>query len=125
MITAVLSFSSMPIGPPSPSRPTTAPCSGLHPHNTAYVIYTSGSTGTPKGVAMAHGGIAESAAVQIHRSSMANPAPGLLSLPPLSFDASTLGDFAALISGARLVLPTAETQRDPADLLSWRATYQP
>ena len=33
-------------------QPTTAPPSGLHPHNTAYVIYTSGSTGTPKGVAV-------------------------------------------------------------------------
>ena len=32
-------------------QPTTAPPSGLHPHNTAYVIYTSGSTGVPKGVA--------------------------------------------------------------------------
>ncbi len=38
-------------------KPTTAPCSGLDPHNTAYVIYTSGSTGTPKGVAVSHGGI--------------------------------------------------------------------
>ena len=35
-------------------QPTTAPPSGLHPHNTAYVIYTSGSTGTPKGVAVSH-----------------------------------------------------------------------
>ena len=35
-------------------QPTTAPPSGLHPHNTAYVIYTSGSTGTPKGVVVAH-----------------------------------------------------------------------
>ena len=38
-------------------QPTTAPPSGLDPHNTAYVIYTSGSTGTPKGVAATHRGL--------------------------------------------------------------------
>ena len=33
-------------------QPTTAPATGLLPHNAAYVIYTSGSTGKPKGVAV-------------------------------------------------------------------------
>ena len=39
------------------AQPTTAPASGLSPHNTAYVIYTSGSTGTPKGVCALHRGV--------------------------------------------------------------------
>ena len=49
--------SSMPMPPPSPRQPTTAPAVTLDPHHPAYVIYTSGSTGTPKGVVVAHGSL--------------------------------------------------------------------
>ncbi|HWH70853.1 MAG TPA: condensation domain-containing protein, partial [Candidatus Sulfotelmatobacter sp.] len=70
--------------------------------NLAYVMYTSGSTGTPKGVQIPHRGV-----VRLVRNS--NYAEFLstdtfLQLAPISFDASTLEIWGALLNGARLVI---------------------
>ncbi len=70
--------------------------------NLAYVMYTSGSTGTPKGVGVVH-----RAVMRLVRG---NDLPRfaaddvVLHLAPLSFDASTLEIWGALLNGGRLVV---------------------
>ncbi len=77
----------------------------------AYVMYTSGSTGRPKGVAIPQRAISRLVLaadyVRLDRTRT------LLALAPISFDASTLEIWGALLHGAKLVLypervPTAE-----------------
>ncbi|BCL39537.1 non-ribosomal peptide synthetase/type I polyketide synthase [Nostoc sp. MS1] len=84
----------------------------VQPSNLAYVMYTSGSTGQPKGVEVVHRGInrllfgvnyADFDATQV-----------FLQLAPISFDASTLEIWGALLHGAKCVLfpgtiPTSPT----------------
>src|SRR5437660_6836723 len=89
---------------PSIARePSTAPASGLLPHNLAYVIYTSGSTGTPKGVAVTHAGIPNLAAVQIDRFAISSDAR-VLQFASISFDASIEQKLLPLLRGACVVL---------------------
>ena len=68
----------------------------------AYVMYTSGSTGTPKGVAVTHAGVVRLVTspnyIRLDRDET------LLQLAPLTFDASTLEVWGALLNGARLVV---------------------
>jgi iturin family lipopeptide synthetase A len=87
----------------------------VQPSNLAYVMYTSGSTGQPKGVEVVHRGInrllfgvnyAHFDATQV-----------FLQLAPISFDASTLEIWGALLHGAKCVLfpgtiPTSQTLGD-------------
>jgi amino acid adenylation domain-containing protein len=72
------------------------------PHGLAYVMYTSGSTGTPKGVAVEHRGIVR----LVRGADYARFGPGetVLQAAPVSFDASTLEVWGALLNGGRLVL---------------------
>jgi amino acid adenylation domain-containing protein len=68
----------------------------------AYIMYTSGSTGTPKGVVVPHRAI-----VRLVREQNFLPfGPDLtfLQISNLSFDASTLEIWGALLNGGRLVL---------------------
>ena len=68
----------------------------------AYIMYTSGSTGLPKGVVVPHRAI-----VRLVRDQSFLPfGPHLvfLQLSNISFDASTLEIWGALLNGARLVL---------------------
>lgn len=68
----------------------------------AYIMYTSGSTGTPKGVVVPHRAI-----VRLVREQSFLPfGPDLtfLQISNLSFDASTLEIWGALLNGGRLVL---------------------
>jgi len=68
----------------------------------AYVMYTSGSTGTPKGVAVTHGGVLR--LVTSPNYVRLDHEQTLLQLAPLTFDASTLEVWGALLNGGRLVV---------------------
>jgi amino acid adenylation domain-containing protein len=77
----------------------------------AYVMYTSGSTGRPKGVEVPQRAV--SRLVLGCDYARLDESRVLLQLAPLSFDASTLEIWGALLHGARLVLypervPTSE-----------------
>ena len=92
-----------------------APALAAGPRHLAYVVYTSGSTGTPKGVA-----VEQRSVVRLVRG--ANYAQlgddeVILQAAPVSFDASTLEIWGALLNGGRLVLapggtPTVEELGD-------------
>ncbi|MEO7262645.1 MAG: amino acid adenylation domain-containing protein [Jatrophihabitantaceae bacterium] len=83
--------------------------------NAAYVIYTSGSTGQPKGVVVEHRN-----AVNFVQGQLAYWQLGtddrVLQFSSLNFDVSVLDIFAALCSGATLVLMSAETRLSPPRL---------
>ena len=79
----------------------------IRPDDLAYVMFTSGSTGRPKGVMVPHRAIAR----LVH-------APGCIDITgddvflfasPLSFDASTLEIWGALLNGACLAIPSPGT----------------
>ena len=74
----------------------------LVPDRAAYVMYTSGSTGQPKGVEVTHKGIVRLVFAQEFASF--GPDETILQLAPLSFDASTLEVWAALLHGGKCVL---------------------
>jgi surfactin family lipopeptide synthetase A len=73
------------------------------PDNLAYVIYTSGSTGRPKGVLVAHHGVTNMIEAS-GRLFQVNSDSRILQNASLSFDASVLEIFMALLGGATLYL---------------------
>jgi amino acid adenylation domain-containing protein len=68
--------------------------------NLAYVSYTSGSTGRPKGVCVPHRGVVR--LVKDTNYARFGPDEVFVQLAPISFDASTLEIWGALLNGARL-----------------------
>jgi amino acid adenylation domain-containing protein/non-ribosomal peptide synthase protein (TIGR01720 family) len=94
------------------------PRSGATAEDLAYVTYTSGSTGWPKGVEVEHRGVlrlvlgADYAALSSEQT--------LLQLAPVSFDASTLEIWGALLVGGRCVVypERVPTARELGDVLS-------
>ncbi|MBL8001794.1 MAG: amino acid adenylation domain-containing protein [Flavobacteriales bacterium] len=72
------------------------------PGSAAYIMYTSGSTGKPKGVVVPQRAIVR----LVHAQNFLPFGPDLvfLQLSNISFDASTLEIWGALLNGARLVL---------------------
>ncbi len=72
------------------------------PEHLAYIIYTSGSTGTPKGVAVPHRGVVRLVFGQDYMQF--GPDRIFLQLAPVSFDASTLEIWGALLHGGQCVL---------------------
>ncbi len=98
-------------------EPITDAASGrasVTPESLAYVMFTSGSTGRPKGVMVPHRGIAR--LVRAPGCIDITPQDVFLFASPLSFDASTLEIWGALLNGACLVIPArgALTIRDIA-----------
>jgi amino acid adenylation domain-containing protein len=77
------------------------------PQSLAYVCYTSGSTGQPKGVMIEHRSV-----VRLVRSTnFCDFGPGsvLMQFAPVSFDASTLEIWGALLNGGRIaIVPPGE-----------------
>jgi len=76
--------------------------SGVRPDNLAYVVYTSGSTGKPKGVLIQHGSVVNTIETSIRLFGV-DVASRVAQLASLSFDASVLEIFMALLSGASLL----------------------
>ena len=68
----------------------------------AYIMYTSGSTGTPKGVVVPHRAVVR--LVREQNFLPFGPDQVFLQLSNISFDASTLEIWGALLNGATLVL---------------------
>ena len=85
---------------------------GLTSRHLAYVIYTSGSTGQPKGVMVEHRNIVNHMAWMADTWPLA-PGDAVLQRTSISFDASVWELFAPLLQGTRLVLASADAQRDP------------
>ncbi|SFM31013.1 amino acid adenylation domain-containing protein/thioester reductase domain-containing protein [Gracilibacillus orientalis] len=75
----------------------------VEPTDVAYMMYTSGSTGTPKGVMVPHQGIIRLVCDTNYISINKQDTIPLVST--ISFDASTLEIWGALLNGATLVIP--------------------
>ncbi|MFZ4557807.1 MAG: non-ribosomal peptide synthetase, partial [Pseudanabaena sp.] len=76
-------------------------------NNLAYVIYTSGSTGKPKGVMIEHRALVNFTQTVKDKYGMSNK-DRVLQAASISFDAAAEEIYPCLISGATLVLRTAE-----------------
>lgn len=85
------------LGPGDPSRLPIIEGADL-----AYVMYTSGSTGRPKGVAVSHRGITRLVLDQNYIEY--HPGDMVLHSTTISFDATTLDIWGALLNGATLVV---------------------
>ncbi len=74
----------------------------VHPERLAYIMFTSGSTGQPKGVAVPHRAVTR----LVHGANYLDFGIDRtwLFMAPVSFDASTLEIWGALLHGARLVV---------------------
>ena len=78
----------------------------------AYVIYTSGSTGRPKGVQIEHAAVVNFVQAMADRPGLGS-GDTLLAVTTASFDIAVLELFLPLYVGARIVLASTETTRDP------------
>jgi amino acid adenylation domain-containing protein len=80
----------------------TTPTNKMYSEQLAYVMYTSGSTGKPKGVSVQHRSVIR--LVKNTNYINLDAEETLLQFAPVSFDASTLEIWGALLNGGRLVL---------------------
>jgi aspartate racemase len=79
---------------------------GCSPENLAYIMFTSGSTGKPKGVAVPHRAVVRLVKETNFMTFSAEDV--FLQFAPVSFDASTLEIWGALLNGAKLVIHPPE-----------------
>ncbi len=97
------------------SRPPTPPTLEGDPDDLAYVIYTSGSTGRPKGVEIPHRALVNFLTTMAQRPGL-TAEDRLVAVTTLSFDIAGLELYLPLVTGARVVIASAETAADPAAL---------
>lgn len=95
---AVMRAAAAPARPPHPAATGSAPAAD----DVAYVMFTSGSTGRPKGVVVPHRAIVR--LVRDTNFAEFGPEHAVLGFAPMSFDASTLEIWGALLNGGRIVL---------------------
>jgi amino acid adenylation domain-containing protein len=98
---------------PADQVPAAGP--GPAPADLAYVLFTSGSTGQPKGVMVEHRSVVAfvRSIVDAYRIT---PTDRLVQFASPTFDVSVFDLFAALCTGAELVIAGTEERRDPAAL---------
>jgi amino acid adenylation domain-containing protein len=89
--------------------------SPIDPDHLAYMIYTSGSTGVPKGVMISHRAVTNMILSTIDHIE-ATASDVVLQYATCCFDVSVLELFLAFSTGARLVIPSAETVLSPTHL---------
>jgi amino acid adenylation domain-containing protein len=82
------------------------------PGDLAYVIFTSGSTGVPKGVMISHQAAAHTVR-DINRRFRVETSDRTLALSAMSFDLSVYDVFGLLAAGGTIILPEADSLRDP------------
>ncbi|MGK5496592.1 amino acid adenylation domain-containing protein [Streptomyces sp. URMC 125] len=87
--------------------PDTDPGVRPHPDQPAYLVYTSGSTGRPKGVVASHRGVHSLLTAQRERLGV-GPGSRVLQFASPSFDAAFWEMCMGLLSGATLVLESAD-----------------
>jgi amino acid adenylation domain-containing protein len=93
--------------------PETNPASaGLTPDHLAYIIYTSGSTGRPKGVMVEHRSLVNHTAWQAAAFGI-GAGDTVLHRTSISFDASVWELWTPLATGARMLLLSSDTMKDP------------
>jgi amino acid adenylation domain-containing protein len=88
------------------------------PTNLAYVIYTSGSTGKPRGVLLTHAGLVNHNTAAIGLYGL-KPADRVLQFSTISFDIAVEEIFPTWMSGAALVLKTAQMPLTAGEFLRW------
>ncbi|MBN3950382.1 MAG: amino acid adenylation domain-containing protein [Nostoc sp. NMS7] len=93
------------------------------PANLAYIIYTSGSSGQPKGVMIPHAGIVNHLVWGIERYQL-TPKDRVFQKTSFSFDVCVWEFFAALLSGACLVMADANGHQDPSYMVQVMAQQQ-
>ena len=76
--------------------------SGVNAYNLAYIMYTSGSTGMPKGIEVTHRNVVR--LVKNTNFAKLSSKEVLLLYAPVSFDASTLEIWGALLNGGKLII---------------------
>ena len=83
------------------------------PEYLSHVIYTSGSTGLPKGVMLEHRNVVNRL-VDVNQRQQVSAADRVLALTALHHDLSVYDLFGMLMAGGTLVMPEADSVRDPA-----------
>jgi amino acid adenylation domain-containing protein len=106
----------VPVEAQGVEKPAVEVGSPAGPEDLAYVIFTSGSTGVPKGVKIDHRA-ALNTVVDINERFQVTEQDRVLGLSSLSFDLSVYDVFGVLGAGGAVVLPGAESNRDPEQWL--------
>lgn len=84
----------------------------------AYVIYTSGTTGVPKGIPIKYSMLNQTIVTNVEIQKL-HENSRMMQFANISFDASIVEIFPALVVGATLVLPQEMERKDPALLFSF------